>query len=48
MSKINSYRDIVLFEIPASGFLQVDWLSPIHVPKATALKGALCEVEARA
>ena len=28
-------------------FLQVDWLLPIHGPKATALRGPLCEVEAR-
>ena len=28
-------------------FLKVDWLSPIHGPKATALKGPLCEMEAR-
>ena len=27
--------------------LQVDWLAPIYGPKATALKGPLCEVEAR-
>ena len=28
-------------------FLQVDWLSPIHGPYATALKGLLRKVEAR-
>ena len=39
-------------EVPLAGggrnkYTQVVWLSPIHGAKATALKGPLCEVDAR-
>ena len=47
-----SYSNISMTPLVGGGrykfqFLQVDWLSPLHGSKATALKGLLCEVEAR-